>query len=596
VGPPVPHDTEAKHGVRAGPTDRAAVNWLVLGLALAVLTLLFTALLVVSWKRWGSVTVDCGVALDRAALVAGGALLYRDTLSAYGPVGAYAIATLFRIFGIHLNVAYGAGIALLLAESCLLWYISRRFLTALESAVGLAGFWMLAFQPGLFNWILPNTFAATFAVFFSTAAVALVIADLDRPDTRKLMGASLCTAAAGLSKVEFGAAAFGTMMAAAWLLRGDGRGRRRATAALVFPGLLLSAGVALTFASLVPWRQLVFDNVYRIRTFEIAEPAYLAFVLPSHAPIIQRALLQYGLVFPVAAALVAAGLHLAAAGGSRRSLGAVVVAGVLLVPFLSGHQLLSDFLPVGKPFVWAPMGWALVAAVALASNRRAGRVESRALFVVAIFNVLVALRWVLRVNWPAYYGFFAPFLVIFLVRVIVSLVAPRRAPIAVPLVVAAAVLSGAVSISRIYQDYSYVLEYPRGSIRTTPRAGEPLKEAIDHIRATTSPDDYVAVIPEERLINFLAERKSPTRDPAVWPGWLATTDDELGFIAELEQKDTDVVVLSQRRYPEFGLGAPATYNPRLMQYIMQEYRKIWTSSGGEYAVYRRDPSAARPDP
>jgi hypothetical protein len=559
------------------------------------LLLLYAALLAGTWSRWGAVTMDSGAALDRAARIAAGAVLYRDIQSVYGPVGAYAMGALFRILGIHLNVAYGAGIVLLLAESCLLWFICRRLLTEAECAVGLVAFWMLALQPGVFNWILPNTFAATFGAFFSTAALALVIADLDRPGTVKLVGASLCTAAAGLSKVEFGAAAFGTAMAAVLLFSHHGRGRMRATATLILPGLLLSVAVVSILAWLVPWRELLLDNLYRIRMFKFAQPAYIRHLFPPLGPVVMDAVLRYGVEFTGRAALVAAGLHLAAAAGSRRPLGALLAGAGLLVPLLPGYSPPLDFLPSfrASPFMWAPVGWLVVAAVALVRGRRTSAAEGPALVVVAAFNVLLTLRWGLRVAWPSYYGFFAPFLVLLVVRSLLAVVAPRRAALAATLVVATAVLSGTLLTVRVYRSHSYVLEYPRGRIRMVPSMGKPLRETIDYVRANTAPDDLVAVLPEERIINLLAERKHPGRAPALWPGWLATPEDQLGFVQELEQQGTKTVVVSDRRYYGSGLGRLATYNRRVMQYVIRRYRKVWTSSRGTYTVYRRWEGGAR---
>jgi hypothetical protein len=539
--------------------------------------------------------MDSGAALDRAARIADGAILYRDIQSVYGPVGAYAMGGLFRVLGIHLNVAYGTGIVLLLAQSCLLWFICRRLLTEGECAVGLVAFWTLALEPGLFNWILPNTFAATFGAFFSTATLALVMADLGRPGTLKLVGASLCTAAAGLSKVEFGAAAFGTAMTAGLLFPRDGRGRLRTIAALILPGLLLTTAVASILIWLIPWRELLLDNVYRMRMFKVAQPAYLGSLFPSFSSVMMEPLLRYGLEFTGRAALVAAGLHLAAAKGLRRPLGALVIAAGLLVPLLPGYSPPSDFLPsfTSHRFMWAPAGWLFVAGVALARWRRAGAAEGPALAVVAAFSVFLSLRWGLRVAWPSYYGFLAPFLVVFVVRSLLSLVAPRRAALAATLVVATAVVSGAALTLRVYRGHSYVLEYPRGRIRMVPSVGKPLQETIDYVRANTAPDDLVAVIPEERIINLLAERKHPGRAPALWPGWLATPEDQQGFVQELERRGTETVVVSDRRYLGSGFGRLATYNRRVMLYVIRRYRKVWTSSRGTYTVYRRREGGAR---
>jgi hypothetical protein len=108
--------------------------------------------------------------------------------------------------------------------------------------------------------------------------------------------------------------------------------------------------------------------------------------------------------------------------------------------------------------------------------------------------------------------------------------------------------------------------------------GQPLAQVVDLIRARTRPEDWVAVFPEERLINFLSERRHPTRDSGTGPGWLATPDDERACIAELEARRPALVVLTDRRWPEFGAGDFGTYNPRLRAWIADEYDRPWTTA------------------
>src|SRR5437870_5067355 len=157
---------------RAGPSTNEQTSGSILGpvLVSAVLGVTFIAIVTVTWAHWGHVTIDCGGALDRAARIAEGELLYRDVLSPYGPLADYAVAAAFRAGGIHLNVAYAVGLAVLAAESCLLWYVGRRFLAHLECAVGLASLWtVLAVRPGFINWLFPITFARTIGWLYATA-------------------------------------------------------------------------------------------------------------------------------------------------------------------------------------------------------------------------------------------------------------------------------------------------------------------------------------------------------------------------------------------------------------------------------------------
>ena len=157
-------------------------------LTFAGLAAVLGLLLAGSWQRWGDLTIDCGGSVDLVARLATGDVLYRDVLSPYGPLPSYLIAGLMRVFGVHMNVVYGAGIFLLVAASFAWWMIVRRFLSEIETTAGLVAFWaLLALQPGVFNWVLPNTFANSFGAFFALAMVTFLLDDLELiPRTRPM--------------------------------------------------------------------------------------------------------------------------------------------------------------------------------------------------------------------------------------------------------------------------------------------------------------------------------------------------------------------------------------------------------------------------
>jgi hypothetical protein len=558
------------------------------------LAVLFAACTAATWARWGHVRFDCGGALERAALVAGGAVLYRDVLSPYGPLPDYTMAALFRVFGTHLTVAYAAGLLLLAAQSWALWAVGRRFLGAFECAVALATFWiLLGFRQGLFNWVLPNTFASTFGAFFATATVATAITATDRGSLARLAGASVCAAAAGLSKVEFGAAAAGTLVVVALLFPVGGRGRARSLMAALVPGLLLTLAAAAAVLAAVPWRTLVDDNLYRVRSFRMTLPAYKAGLFPPLGPVLAAAALRYGLELPLRAAAVAAGLAFAAGRGrARRGAGVLLAAGTLLVPLVPGYPPLAEFVRLPGPerqFYWTPLVWAALGIGAAMRYRQSGSAATRALVPVAAASVLLTLRWDFRLAWPSYYAPFAPLLLPLLVRPLAARLVPARAALATALVLAVPVAVAAVAGWRGYQGLAFTLAYPRGTIRTFGYEGAPLRAVIDRVRAGTAPGDHVAVLPEERLVNFLAEHPHPTRDPGVGPGWLASPADEERFLAELEAKGTRMVVVSSRRYPEFGVTDFASYSPGIMAHVRRAYPRVWRSGAGivRYTVYEK---------
>jgi hypothetical protein len=561
------------------------------------LALVFATLVAAGFGRWGHVRTDTGGSLDRAARVAEGQLLYRDVQSPYGPLPDWVVAGAFRVFGVHLAVAWAIGLALVVAESLLLWRLARRFASPAECAVGVAAFWAaFALAPGLFNWVLPSTFASTFGATLATAALLLAVRARERGTPGAFAAAGVAAGAAALCKPDYGLAAALAAAAAASLAP---RGRRlRLLAAALVPGVLLGAGTLALLAALVSWDVLLGDNLSRVRSVG-QTLARLRAGVPAWGPLLASAVLRYGVELPLRAAAAAWGLELAAARGARRAAGALVVLAAVGAPLVPGYPTPLDHTLLGASlgYAWSPAAWLVVALAALPAARRGER-GAAALVLAGSWSVALALRWDLRLVWPSYYGVLAPFLLLVVAARAAALVSPRRAALAASAVVAVPVALQALGDVRQFAHYGYALAYPRGTLRTQHVEGAPLAAVIDYVRAHTAPDDWVAVFPEERLVNFLAERRHPTRDPGVGPGWLATPADEEACIAELEARRPRLVVLSNRRWPEFGAGALGTYAPRLRAWIDRHYAPVLTTPPNVVVRYTvlapRDDAATAP--
>lgn len=543
---------------------------------LALLALVFAALLAVSFERWGHVRADLGGALDRAARVAAGEVLYRDVQSPYGPLPDWVVAAGFRLFGTQLAVAWSIGLVLVVVEALLLLGIARRFCSPAECAVGVGAFLVqFAFAPGLFGWVLPNTFASTFAATAATLALVLAIDARERASTRRLAVASVAAGVAGLCKLDYGFAAALTVVLAAALAPGA---RARLLAAAVLPGLVLALAVFGFLVWQVSWDVLVSDNLYRVRSIGRTVAALRAGV-PGWGAVLASNLPRYGIELPLRTAIAAWGLGLVGTGGARAALGLALAAAAIALPLLPGYPGQLDFtlLAASLGYAWSPAAWLAVALLAFRGARR-GEAAAAALVLAGVWSVALALRWDLRLVWPSYYGVLAPFVALLIVRRLAALLVPGPTALAAACVLAVPIALQGVQHARHYaREYRHVLSYPRGTLRTLPVEGQPLAEVVDYVRANTQPGDWVAVFPEERLINFLGERRHPTRDSGTGPGWLATREDEEACVAQLEARRPRLIVVSSRRWPEFGAGALRTYNPVLRAWIDRAYAPVLTT-------------------
>ena len=568
-----------------------------------LLIAIFFAITAFTWAAWGHLRVDMGGALHRAERLADGAILYRDVQVHYTPLAPYTMAALLAIFGKHLLVVYLTGLSILVMQSILLWNIARRFLEEFEAAIGLIAFWvLLAFQPGLFNWVLPNVFAGTFASLFATAVVAMVVADIEAPRPRKLIAASLLVGLAGLSKLEYGLATAVTLIFYSILLRPRNTTTRPEALKhqaldllrVAFPGAILATLVLGLVLTTVSWDVLIFDNIYRVRSLSEALDSYTKNLFPHFLPEIGVAALCYLVAFPVACCAAALGFRWLREGVID------AIAGIFLLLLSAGATYLAtrhwspdEVANVYKQiqFSWAPAVWILIAFLAMVMRERLGpSTRWRTLAIVGVFSFVITLRWSFRVAWPAYYAVLAPFLVVWLVRNATAFLYPVGQDRArgIGFVLMVWIACGASAHADAYRTRTFPLSFPRGTIYTTPKVGRPMKQTIEYLRFKTEPGAAVAVIPEEQLINFLAETPHPTTDTGVGPGWLATREDEVRFLRQIDEADTKFLIISRRRYPEFHTGNFASYEPWVTEQLQKKYRR--EANTQYYQIWIRNPT------
>jgi hypothetical protein len=104
-------------------------QWYWFGLALV--TLVFVAELVLTWRRWGTVTGDFGIDLYISWRLSHGAVLYRDLyFFAGGPFSQYFDALLFKIFGVSVSTFVISNLA---AVAITLAVLFRRFARAADT-------------------------------------------------------------------------------------------------------------------------------------------------------------------------------------------------------------------------------------------------------------------------------------------------------------------------------------------------------------------------------------------------------------------------------------------------------------------------------
>jgi len=147
-------------------------------IAVVVLTLAAAMiyLLGVSWMRWGHLIVDTWREAWVPYKILQGKILYKDIVYPYGFIAPYTLALFYKLFGLKITSLVICSSLLTFTASLLIHKITRFFLGYFEALLAALTFlFVFAFgnynqSSGIFNFILPYSFATVFTVFFILAA------------------------------------------------------------------------------------------------------------------------------------------------------------------------------------------------------------------------------------------------------------------------------------------------------------------------------------------------------------------------------------------------------------------------------------------
>jgi hypothetical protein len=567
------------------------------GVAIAGLSLLIVLLAAISWRKWGTPEIDAGSELAAAAQAARGHMPYDDVRYFYGPLGVYALAGAFKLFGASLATAYALGLLLTTAIGGTFYALARQLLRPLAAALATAVLLAIGFSGTQFNFVLPHTNSATFGLLL------LLLELLALARGRPLL-AGFAIGFAALTRVEFTAAA--AIAAAAWTVgtwRAEGgREALRAAAWMAAPALTIPLVVLGVLAASVGVDRLLWENLWPVDFLRVAGfNAYREWT-PFDAASVASSLARGGVYAALLAGLIASALKLRGAHGLKRLRGlwplAAALTGIALLgagwrfagvfegaraavqeessqlilgmswlPLLS----LAAALLVAHRFVrrrpaplsgaW-PLDLALVAAALLLCSRAYDEftMSSAAPYYAAPAVLLLGLlHQRIGERWPA---------------------ARATAMAALGAVAAGIVLYTTVAL---YPDKSEVVHTAAGAYVADNRSAATEQQAIDFVRTHTRPGEPVLALPADAGIYFLADRPQPLYENMFLPGLLDTRADERAAIARLERERVRYALLSTRDTSAFDSGRFGSGYDRLLGRYIRSGRLLATFG---------DPSAA----
>ncbi|MDP8233427.1 MAG: glycosyltransferase family 39 protein [Candidatus Saelkia tenebricola] len=218
----------------------------------------FIYLLFTSWLKWGNLIVDTSRELWMPLQILEGRVIYKDLFHEYGFLPPYVLALVYKIFGVSIYSLVGAGVGITALMTILLYKISRFFLNEAGSFLVIITFmFVFAFgyySGGIFNFILPYSFAATFFILFITAALYYFLKFIYYENGKNLLG-------------------WGGFLVCAFLCRGD-------MSLPVWAGFVLAGEFFILKTNRKKFWQF---NLYLIAPFFISILCYVLFIIKMQA-------------------------------------------------------------------------------------------------------------------------------------------------------------------------------------------------------------------------------------------------------------------------------------------------------------------------
>ena len=559
-------------------------------IAIGILCCLWLGLVTFGWARWGSVSVDSGREIYVAAALAQGKMLYRDVWYPYHPGAPYVNALLFRIFGIHITVAYIAG-ALAALAAALLLFRSALYLMSLPVAFAVGYIVLIqSFGPGIFNYPLPYSYAA---VYGSVAACWFLLCALQAAfETTKaaVFWAAVASAVALSMKLEYGLACFATLAVLHVGLILRERSWRAAVANLLFtvPAVLACAAIIAWMVSLRGITFLTQENFtlwptsYFTRTYGQFWLGGMGFEL-SFRKLLSALLVTLGfLIFWTGFRFF---LRFVLRKLSLRNALFTFVSAAAAIAFAMVYLELNA--PIAKLIFPPPMGFMMALAIPLAAFlfwRYPWRARNLAILLLVTFAPLVASRIVFGMMPHAYAIFYNGPLLLAFCWLLLSIAIPgsgdtdSKARIAI--LSLCAVLCVWVTV-QVYPDYSEMrkrrlsFESERGTIYLPEAMLPAWAEAVDFMRDARAAGHAVMSVPEDTALYFFSGVLCPIRVCIFHPGVVAPGHMMNQVIGEMKQAQVQYIIWSNRKFYEYGVPEfGVDFDMPLGEYIRTNYRAV----------------------
>jgi len=533
-----------------------------------------------TWLKWGDILVDVGREMYVPMELASGKLLYRDIIYVYGPFSPYFNASLFKLFGTHINSLVFSGLITISLASFFLYKISRGFLNIFFSIFCVLTFlFVFAFGHhtyfGNYNFVVPYTYAATHGITLALAAVYCFFLWWNKRERRYIYSCSLCIFLTLLCRLEIGTALLLSYLIGGILLIIFLRDENKIYKTY------------FTFLLVIPivFTVLVFSAFY-LNSKAIVQSGVFAANLSYKEPFTARLfgsddllanifiMLKTFLYYILYCVLFTAGAYLIE---KRRAFTFLISLVFIFITFMS----FGKFFKYSLQYRALPILTLIALFISVRDLVRKKDKKELFFIVLAVFSFFVLVRMLFHA-WAGHYGFYilVPSLLIyyiFFLKMIPErlnlLISKRFFTLSFIFLFTLFIISH-FNVSKLcYDARTLRVDTNRGNLCVFNNDREQrYGELIEFLRNDTGKEETVMVIPQGIAINFLSERKNPFRYYSYLPIDIAQKDIADKIISDMEQKEVDYVVFTQKSTAEFGYPVfGRDYGRVIFEYITKNY-------------------------
>ncbi len=545
-----------------------------------------------AWANWGKAQYlfwDIGREAEIPTRILAGQLLYRDVETFYGPLAYYANALALLLFDHHLEVFYTVDLSLTLAATLLFYRLAKRLMNAPWAT--LCTVYMLiycALGPGLFNFILPYSSGAVYAMVLCLLAITTLDCYGCTGRLKWLVAAAIACGLAGLAKQEYGVAALGSVLVGTNLYFPQNLRSRVEHSIIVLLVALIC--VFLPFALLaqqVSW-ETIHLSLFPIHRLAVLNRNTFFQVSPAKTLHIWWHTFKdflFGSLVVLASVIAAQWFSKFRWFRSSKWLKSLfeIVASVVLVRI--GFSLLSRIFhwntsPIENLswFIPVSVGWFALNLRQLIRNK-----DAPLLWTLLVFSLLLNVRWLLYIN---FYGLYAPPVALLFFIVLYNLTQANRI-IWNSLLVCMLIFSGQ-KLSELAQ-YRYAIQSSYGTLYTAnAKMARAFNQTINVIN--TSKAKSVLVLPEGSILTFMTGTYSPSRIITFQPIALPDEKAQQDFVSSMKKKPPELIVYLDMPFREVGYRNYAEFNPIVDRWITQEHKLISVvpEDEGVIRIYARE--------